>query len=453
MVPRTRLLVLGSTLLGVVACGDDAPGGAGGSSSTAGGSTTSATTATSATSSGTGGSGTGGTGSGGSGSGVAGGPATSTGGAGGIGGEGAGGEGAGGEAAQGLCAGPPVDEPTPVPGCESLVWVGEPVAVVLEGWPRQQGALLDGGDVGLVHLTIDSGPVVSRRIASPFASWPPAISEAVPVLPGSSTGVVPFFSARSDGTFAVYTDGAGAVGTFGESTVGLRPDWGVFALDPRPGAGGFLVGIGTVEHFAAVVEGSVGVDVHTFEPGCIPPRGFVNDEGELMASNLRGAAGCNGPLDQLALLRARSDGGEDLDVLELGAPASDHRIVTRPGGAWLGLQLGMDLCVVPVDADGGLAGPALVTPTEANLSIAPWRGGLAFSIREDNTLAIGLTDGVNITRTPFLADDFAVPLHPLDLVASSDGRSVLATFDGFGPGGVGLYVARADCVADAGPDE
>jgi hypothetical protein len=102
--------------------------------------------------------------------------------------------------------------PTPVPGCELLVPVGEPV--ILPGiWHPAVPKLvpIDSTRAGIVYQDHDVAQDVafSQTLEGAFDTWPPVVTDAVEHVRSSSIGVdFSRLTSRADGTFGLHVGGS-----------------------------------------------------------------------------------------------------------------------------------------------------------------------------------------------------------------------------------------------------
>lgn len=358
--------------------------------------------------------------------------------------------GSGGNDASGGAGGDPVHDP--VPGCEQLVWVGEPTVV-----PRHQGRpgarvfALDGDDVGLVHADQSTGPtrLVSRTIRQPFSSWPPRIDPPVTVYEGNDVmdnGAVPVPS-RRDGSFARYVSGGSIVSRVGDAATS-QTDGIIVALDPAGDGGAYQLRFNDADdvlidrlpslsgELAPTPLGVVPVD------GCYLEAAFVQSQGPLLMAT----GACGG---QVLLLRATSLYLEALGVVS--APDSYHvHLIRRTDGAWLATTQVQGITVQPIDGRGAVTGSAWSSTSYYGVvQMTSWREGFAYvestgGFGDDDTHGVWLhvSDGVNATTLAPWPDDAAV-IRDVSVTASADGASLLVAHDVAGD----IVLQRADCVS------
>lgn len=115
---------------------------------------------------------------------------------------------AGGGGAEGGGGGEP--QYSPVPGCETLVWTGEPI--VIQGTSRPQLpqlAWVAESSAGLVYADHPEATdlLLSVDLPDAFGVWPPMMSLPTLHQEGRFQNSLGTFSSRRDGTFAVTVEG------------------------------------------------------------------------------------------------------------------------------------------------------------------------------------------------------------------------------------------------------
>jgi hypothetical protein len=180
----------------------------------------------------------------------------------------------------GGASGAPV--PGPVPGCETLSLVGDPVLIPGTDYfaSYAQLAMLDGNRAGLSfmsHLISQSTDVLSLVIDDPFGAWPPVLNDSVLHFEGEIYNAPGAMNAQPGGTYAVgfgvrrilAFDQPGVVRDFdqGWSQVFPYPDGGFDILKYSDALGYEL------QHLASAASASPVASLPS--PGCLTVRSVL----------------------------------------------------------------------------------------------------------------------------------------------------------------------------------
>lgn len=350
-------------------------------------------------------------------------------------------------------------DPGLVPGCEALVWSGDPITI-----PGYQStrfihfAALDSGDVGVVfrdhdnegtHLDVMRSTVLAQPFAAP---WPPAVAPVVDQHFGQYFNEPGTFSALPDGTFALGEpihglfrfDAAGAI-------VELPPGVDLF-LDPAGGGWG-IEGGSTLRHWDAAW--SPGPVVTGFDPApcSFRPRLARNGSTTLLASWTYW--GCWESEPAIARTFALTP-AQALETTDLGLAFYPRKaqLVPRQGGGFY-LNLSTDglgdpatagQLVARLDDTGALVAPIDVPPAEAppfaNRDLASWREGFVMTDRSAAGIGVTVSDETHFTTSERLDLTLLTEsVAELALLASPTGQFVLLALPSFNE----VLIARAEC--------
>jgi hypothetical protein len=353
-------------------------------------------------------------------------------------------------------------EPTPVPGCEALVQVGDRILVDGINHPFFGHLALAGDDrAELIYLdhddSIASDVAVGHLLESAFTSWPPAIGARMEIAHDpDSANSLQVREGRLDGTISLLATGFRGVMRAGEP--GMVKLGGVPMLEPSPGLGGFVVEQnGEVRQFASFdpVEETVVASIP--DTNCAAPATVAND-GALWAS---ASASCNTPgPGPVGLFRIQGGTVTAAASLEPEDATSGYwsAFPRDSGGIWIARVNDVgSVSLETREADGsvGPSAPQLVEvmPASEPPRVMAWRGGVAAATLwydedlEGAYLAVAVTDGVHRTTEIHIPAPDRQYSHP-SLVASPDGRTLLITYSVFSPEEEKARVAvtRVDCV-------
>lgn len=279
--------------------------------------------------------------------------------------------------------------PDPVPGCEELVWVGEPLWIEVRFWPAPRVATLASGDVGLVYIDDEPNPSTAESLllAEPFAAWPPVLgATAIAMTSDDPNGFYnedPRISARDDGTFALMVPGqhAGVVARYGEVPDHVEVP-GLLTVLPTGDAAYRMAwdedGDWRVDHLPTLDSAPVFLGVLPPHP-CWTERTIILPDGSFLLS--QGPSSYCEENVTLRLTRGSTAGLEEVASLP-STGLWDHALVPRADGAWLALAEVTHLTVLSLDATGAPGEPAWVMRRPLHawfFAMAPWRGGFALA--------------------------------------------------------------------------
>jgi hypothetical protein len=363
------------------------------------------------------------------------------------------------DTASSTSAGGAPPEPTPVPGCEALVQVGDRVLVDGVSHPFFAHLALAGDDrAELIYLdhdnSIPSQVAVGHLLEGAFTSWPPAIGARMEIAHDPySTNSLEVREGRLDGTISLLATGFRGVMRAGEP--GMVKLGGIPTLEPPPGVGGFVVREnGEVRQFASFDPEEQTVIATIPDTNCAAPAGVAND-GALWAF---ARPSCNMP-GPVSLYRVQGGTVTAVASLESEDATSgyDWRAFPRgSGGIWIARLSAAGVSLVAREADGsvGPSAPQLeVMPYTEWPGVTAWRGGVAATTLyydddlEGAYLAVAVTDGVHRTTERHIPAPDRLSSVP-GIVASPDGRTLLITYSVLPKGEPKerLAVTRVDCV-------
>lgn len=351
-------------------------------------------------------------------------------------------------------------EPGPVPGCEALELVGEPVLLFNDGPPIDTHvslAALPSGQVGLAYLNgwADGAELRSRTIGDAFVAWPPSVSDIAVQYEGSVASHVAISSHLPNGLFTLT---AGVRGIYSFSTPGAvraDTDWVQTFLEPTPGTPFDVERFGSgPSSYVLDTYDSIDAPVpsNSFElppSSCHTMRLATGDGGQLfsMASDYY----CDDP-PRVDFLRKGSGGIELVASIDLPVAPEQQSLAPRPGGYWYftsSSSEGIGSHAYPLDASGQLAGEPWNDPfTYGDFSpqFLPWRDGFVGTHREDGEMSLFVSDGFNRTDSlpiPGLGVSSIASASPLAMaLGGDDSSSVLVAY----PIIDGIALARLDCV-------
>jgi hypothetical protein len=354
--------------------------------------------------------------------------------------------------------------PGPVPGCEALELVGEPILLPNEDAPpwdwNASLVTLDGDRAGLVYMSSgygSDGEVRTRTIDGAFSSWPPTINDSLVVYEGFIGDVPLVLSALPSGLFSlslgapgIYAfDAPGAVreAEMGWSSVFVYPEAGtpfdVVSYDDI--AGHQLHGFPSLDAPSETVGQTFAVE------SCGRVTMATGPSGTLLSA---GTSSFCGQSPQVELFKKGPGGLVLAATLPLAAHPSEERLAARPGGYWYFManwdgQTGT--YAYALDEDGVPVGEPWHDPYffgDFTPHLRAWRDGFVGGHRaEGGILSIFVSDGFNRTDMAPILD-----IDPMQSIASKtelavavggpDSGSFLMAY----PTMSGILLARAECV-------
>ena len=360
-------------------------------------------------------------------------------GAGGVGGDNAGAAGGFGAAGAGGVGG---NGGSPgVVGCEKLVLHPEPL-VIPDGF---MGYLLpiDGQELAVLYMASSDVPdklwdTRSRRLLSPFDTWPPPLSDAL--IHGShqlDTQTVPH--ARRDGAFGYSGFEGYAVGSFYDAAVDVRGPANAYPiLEPAPGEGVYFSDEGTLTYYptldaaepSASYALSSATSFRTHGLGLDGPTLLLQDGDSLLVNSGEWAPFATAPEN------------------------SNHAtLFPRPGGFYWRAQSSATLYpykgaqpLPPIKPFGD------VQPG-SRVDAASFRNGavvatITLDLPGGNNLLVAVTDEVNTTITHHDFAEVGVCMNGISVVGSPDGTSVYVGYVWCTPPHAEYVVRRFDCVSE-----
>jgi hypothetical protein len=348
-------------------------------------------------------------------------------------------------------------EPGPVPGCETLVWAGEPVSIPM--WNAQAALLapLDGGAVGLVYVGGNQGTstelLSSRTIDGAFDAWPPvAINEPVVHVDGELVFGSSSLTSRPDGTFAL-VDYEPGIYRFGEPGVVLVNETYTYPF-LAPGDDG-----------AYFVEREVDGPLRFYKRSSLEPLGSVEELGEMPQPDFCSTAYAELSDTPTFLFASRgycNDGTGDpwaqfyqpgptqiqvATTMPLPFFPYSQILAPRPGGFWYAISAQFQTVVYRLTPVTTSIGEPIVIESDSldPHKLALWRDGFALTTHTPEGLALLVSNGEQLTTSPAQSPSPIIGFDgPALLPGGTDDRSILIAV----PGNEGITLLRADCVAD-----
>lgn len=366
--------------------------------------------------------------------------------------------GAGGVGGAGGAGGEP---PTVVPGCEQLVFVGEPVIVPPLSsmiFSREvRAAPLAGGRVGMTWLNYDNTTfmdvLMSNTIEAPFDTWPPAVNPAVQAFSAELISNHPGpIESRVDGTFAV---GPGPRGIFAfEHTGPVSPfgdRWAQAFPEPAPSSG--VLGVAfdsssltyTLESLPDL-SGSAPSYVGTFaSEWCVTTRAVFDSDSTFFSS---GTDYYCEDAPRVDFHRLTSGELVWLSGFDLPFVPIKQELERRPGGGyWYSISNYIDgIAVYMLDDRGSPVGDPWTdsyTYGDTSPMFHPWRDGFVVSKRTVDGISVFVSDGYNITASD--AQLVEVKSSNSELAMVTGGANDTSIFFAY-PVMQGIELFRADCV-------
>ncbi|MBK6512876.1 MAG: hypothetical protein IPM79_15725 [Polyangiaceae bacterium] len=352
--------------------------------------------------------------------------------------------------------------PEPIPGCESLVWAGEPVVLPGLFHPRRARlAMLDGGRVGVVYDDYDNfgdltDKVLSQTLSGAFDSWPPKVGPLVTHYAGMLWNAPWWLSARAEGVFAVSGGNMSGIFRFDDPTpIVVDPFLRTYLLEPEAGGGAYVVDHSTgappsLSHFSSVepLAGETALGELELPDSC----------GILHASFSGGSPlfvfgpGCSDTTPAASFF-ALGPTGELAPTASFELPyfPIKQRLEPRPGGFDYALVEEVEsVAAFPTDLSGAPEGPPFVeASTDGRWAhdLTPWRGGHAVAFRhparvEMMGVSLTLFEGPHVTEGPILSIRLAGSRTEAPMVVEPHGTAVLVAFETI----EGIQLLRADCV-------
>jgi hypothetical protein len=347
--------------------------------------------------------------------------------------------------------------PGPVPGCESLELVGEPILLPHDGptFSRDHSLVpLDGDRVGLVYRS--NSEARTRILDDAFSVWPPTVEDAIVISNGFLGGPPVVLSSLPSGLFTLRSLGylsETGVYAFGEAGAVRSGEvfWNMF-LYPGPET-----------PFDVVTSEGLGPQLLGFASLDAPRESFTQTVGDtscglgfMMATGETGTlfAAVNYDCEPKVDLYRRGSGGLELTaMLPLPVQGTDHRLETRPGGFWYFVTDWMEAgtYAYALDEEGVLVGEPWHDPYtfgDFTPHLRSWRNGFVGGHRDGSGVSMFVSDGFH--RTDMVG---VIPgTEPVLSIASNtrlaiavggpDSGSFLMAYTT----SPGVLLARAECV-------